>query len=613
MPTPTIVVGVCVKRCTTSFANDVVYNGRMTKAEALSRILFEFSYYDEMQGIPFKPRAYQLASESVSALKDEVEDAWRKGGIKALKQLPGIGQSIAEKIDEYFRTGHVTEYEKMKKKFPVDMWGLSQIEGLGPKHIDDLYKHLKVKDLAGLKKALAAHKVRTIPRWGAKSEEKLSRGLNLMESSTGRHLLGEILPTVDAIISALSKIKGVKRVAVAGSIRRRQETVGDIDLLATCAHPERVMDAFTTLPQVESVHEKGKTRSSVRLSIGIDADLRVVPDTVFGATLQYFTGDKRHNVLLREYALSKGFTLNEYGLFRTNHKGRDHGKGSLIVCKTEEEIYKKLGMDTPPPELRVGGDEIDAARAHRIPTLLPYGSVKGDLQTQTKWTDGAASIADMAKAAKAAGLSYIAITDHTKSLAFIGGLDEKKLAKQGHEIDRLNKTQKGFTILKGTECDILKEGSLDLSNEALAKLDWVGVSVHSHFNLSRKEQTARIIKAISNPNVHCLFHPTCRLIGKREPIDVDMDALLAAAKKYRVVMEIDCYPERSDLRDIHVRAAVKAGVKLVIDTDAHAPEHFRFLPLGESIARRGWAGKKDVLNTQSVKDLLAYTRKKRLK
>ena len=582
----------------------------MTSSEALSHIFFEFAYIDEMQGIPFKPRAYQLASESVDALKDDVEAAWHKGGIKALKELPGIGQSIAEKIDEYFRTGHIKEYEKLKKKFPVDIWELSRIEGLGPKHLLDLYNHLKVKNLDDLKHALTKHKVKTIPRWGAKSEDKLSRGLGLMESATGRHLLGEILPLAEKIVEALKKIKGVKHVAVAGSIRRMQETVGDIDLLATSSDPERVMDAFTSLPDVETVHERGKTRSSVRFKIGIDGDLRVVPDRVYGATLQYFTGDKRHNVLLREFALSKGYTLSEYGLFRLKRTKAGHKAGALVVCKTEEEIYKKLGMDTPPPELRVGGDEIDAARARKLPALLPYGSVKGDLQVQTNWTDGASSIEDMVDAAKARGLSYIAITDHTKSLAFIHGLDEKRLAEQGRAIDKLNKKLRGFKILKGTECDIRKDGSLDLSDAALAKLDWVGVSIHSHFNLSRAEQTKRIIKAISNPNVDCYFHPTCRLIGKREPIDFDLDAVLAAAKKHRVAMEIDCYPDRSDLRDIHVRAAVNAGVMLTIDTDAHAPEHFDFLPLGEAIARRGWAGKKDILNTKTAAQLLAFLKKK---
>ncbi len=575
-------------------------------------MLFEFSYRDAMLDVPFKPRAYELASESIGALKDDVEVAWRKGGIKALKDLPGIGQSIAEKIDEFFRTGKIKEYEQMHKDFPVDIWGLSRIEGLGPKHIADLYRYLKVKNLEGLEWALEKHKVHTIPRWGEKSEAKLARGLELMQRASGRRLLGEILPLAEEIIAKLKKVKGVKRVAVAGSIRRRQETVGDIDLLATTAEPNRVMDAFVDLPFVESIHERGKTRSSVRLKIGIDCDLRVIPDQVYGATLQYFTGDKRHNVLLREYALSKGYTLSEYGLFRRSHGARS-AKPKLIVCKTEEEIYKKLGMDTPPPEIRVGADEIEAAQKHKLPDLIPYGSVHGDLQVQTNWTDGDSSIEEMANAAKDAGLDYIAVTDHTKALAFIDGLGEKRLAKQGKEIDRINKKLKGFAILKGTECDIHKDGSLDLSDAALAKLDWVGVSIHSSFNLSRTEQTKRIVKALSNPNVDCFFHPTCRLIGKREPIDYDFDEILAVAKKNHVALEIDCYPDRSDLNDSRVRAAVKAGAMLVIDTDAHAPEHFRFIPLGEAIARRGWASKKDILNTKPLKQLLTYLAKKRQK
>lgn len=582
----------------------------MTKHDELAKILTEFSLREEMLGTPFKPRAYQLAAESVSALKDEVAEAWRKGGTKALEDLPGIGPSIAEKIDEYYRTGKIKEYDRMKKAFPVDIWGLSRIEGMGPKHILDLYKRLKIKNLKELGRALAKHKIRAIPRWGEKSEEKLMRGLGLLERASGRRLLGDILPIADAIVGALEKTRGVKRVAVAGSLRRRQETVGDIDLLATSSDPERVMKAFTDLPLVETVHERGKTRSSVRLKIGIDADLRVVPDKVYGAALQYFTGDKRHNVLLREFALSKGFTLSEYGLFRRSHGARSKTP-KLVVCKTEDDIYRALGLDTPPPEIRVGADEIEAARDRVLPDLLPYGSVKGDLQVQTDWTDGSASIEDMAKAAQAAGLKYLAVTDHTKSLGFINGLDEKRLAKQGREIDALNKRLRDFTVLKGTECDIRKDGSLDLSDAALAKLDWVGVSIHSAFQLPRAEQTKRIVKALSNPNVDCFFHPTCRLIGKREPIDYDFDEVLSAAKKHRVALEIDAYPDRSDLNDRHVRAAIKAGVPLVIDTDAHHPDHFRFIRFGESIARRGWATEADILNTKSAKRLLGHLAKKR--
>ena len=596
------------------------YDMPMTKAQELSKIFLEFAYFHDMHDVPFKPRAYEIASESMAALGDEVEAAWRKGGIKELKTLPGLGQSTAEKADEFLRTGHIKEYEQMKKRFPVDIWGLSQIEGLGPKHIKELYEHLKIKDMEGLKRALKAGKVKDMPRWGEKSQEKLIRQLQLSEAAAGRQLLGYILPIADKIVETLSQVPGVRHCTYAGSIRRRQETVGDIDLLATSKNPERVMQAFVDMPLVEAVHEHGKTRSSVRLKIGIDADLRVVPDKVYGATLQYFTGDKKHNVVLREYALSKGYTLNEYGLFilrrgtRDERRGTDeHKAGRLVVCKTEEEIYKKLGMDTPPPEIRIGEDEILAARQHKLPDLMPYGSVRGDLQVQTDWSDGVLSIADMAKEARTRGLEYMAVTDHTKAMAFIHGLDEKRLAEQGKMIDKLNKTLRGFTLLKGTECDIHKNGDLDINEAARAKLDWVGISIHSVFNLPRAEQTKRLVKAMSQPYVHCVFHPTCRLIGKREPIDLDMEEVLAAAKKYNVAMEIDAFPDRSDLRDLHVRQAIEAGVKLVIDSDAHAPEHFGFLPLGEAIARRGWAAKADILNTKSAKQLLAWLAKKRRK
>ncbi len=576
----------------------------MTDTDFLERMLFEFSYWHAMHDEPFKPRAYQLASESVAVYGSGLRETWKKGGIKALKELPGIGTSIAEKIDEYFRTGSVKAYDAMKKRFPVDIWGLAQIEGIGPKHILDLWEKLKIKDQKTLTAAIKKQQIRTLPRFGVKSEEKLARGLTLRASASNRALLGDILPAADHIVKTLKAVSGVTRCVYAGSIRRKQETIGDIDLIATTNNPEAVMKAFVSMPEVASVHERGKTRTSVRLQQGLDADLRVVPDKVFGATLQYFTGDRRHNVLLRELAIRKGFKLNEYGLFK--------GK-KLVVCKTEEEIYKKLGMDTPPPELRIGADEIIAAQQHRLPHLLPYHSVKGDLQIQTDWTDGSASIEAMASAAKREGLSYIAVTDHTKALAFVGGLDERGVAKQGKAIDVLNgrNDKRLARILKGTEMDIRADGTLDLSNETLAKLDWVGVSVHSGFAMEEKTMTERIVKALANPFVDCLFHPTGRLIGKREPYAVDMAEIIAAAKKYRVALEIDAYPERSDLKDLHVRMAIEAGVPLVINSDAHAVTHLTFLQLGEAIARRGWAEKRHIINTKSLKDFRGWLEKKR--
>lgn len=576
----------------------------MTDADFLERMLFEFSSWHAMHDEPFKPRAYQLASESVAVHGADLRDTWKKGGVKALKTLPGIGASIAEKIDEYFRTGKVQEYAAMKKRFPVDMWGLSRVEGIGPKHVLDLWQALRIKDQKTLAAAIKAKKIRALPGFGVKSEQKLAKGLQLQASASKRVLLGNLLPTADRIVETLAAVHGVERCVYAGSLRRKQETIGDIDLIATTRNPAAVMEAFVSLPIVASVLSRGKTRTSVRLKQGIDADLRVVPDQVFGATLQYFTGDRRHNVLLREHAIRKGYKLNEYGLFK--------GK-KLIVCKTEEEIYQKLGMATPPPELRVGADELLAAQQHRLPNLLPYRSIKGDLQIQTDWTDGSDSIEAMAQAAKREGLSYIAITDHTQALAFVSGLDERGVAKQGKAIDALNKKRdpRLARLLKGTEMDIRMDGTLDLSDKALATLDWVGVSIHSGFHMEGKAMTARIVKALAHPLVDCLFHPTGRLIGKREPYDLDMAEVIATAKKYRVALEIDAYPERSDLKDLHVRMAVEAGVPLVINSDAHAVSHLTFLRLGEAIARRGWAEKRHIINTKSLTDFRRWLEKKR--
>lgn len=580
----------------------------MSTVEELSRILYEFSYRAAMQDIAFKPHAYLVASETVASLGSDLKDIWRKGGVQSLQNLPGIGMHIAEKIDEYFRTGSIQAYRDMKKEFPVDIWGLSRIEGLGPKHIEELYQQLNIQNIADLEAAIASHSIRNIPHWGEKSEEKLAHGLLLASRASDRHLLGKILPLAENIIAKLKKIKGVTRCVYAGSLRRKQETIGDIDLIITSRVPKKVMEAFVSLPEVEKILEHGRTRSSVRLSCGIDADLRIVPEKVFGATLQYFTGNKQHNIALRTYALSQGYTLNEYGLF-TQKKGNKINT-KPIACEHEEDIYDALHMDTPPPELRIGADEIKAAQQHKLPNLIPYHSIKGDLQVQTNWTDGIASIEDMVSSAKKYGLSYIAITDHTQALSFIHGLNEKQLAKQGKEIDELNKKNKTFTIFKGTECDILKDGTLDLSNTALKKLDWVGVSIHSHFTLSRHTQTKRIVQALSNSHVDCFFHPTARIIGGREPIDIDFDEILAAAKKYHVALEINATPERSDVRDILVRQAMRAGVFLVINSDAHAPEHFAYLKLGEAIARRGWATKQHIINTKSVAQFKAFLHKK---
>ncbi len=431
-------------------------------------------------------------------------------------------------------------------------------------------------------------------------------------------LLSDALPLAEKIVGKLRRVKGVKKVVYAGSLRRMQETIGDIDMVAVTGEPKLIMDAFIRLPEVQSVHSKGEIMTSVRLKNGRDADLRVLPPKSFGAALQYFTGDKNHNIEIRKIAIKKGYKLNEYGLWR----GRKN-----IAAETEEEIYEKLGLATPPPELRTASGEIGAAHfsflplskgelegvkirggGRGLPRLVGYGDIKGDLQMHTNWTDGGAAMEQMAEAARKMGYKYIAFTDHTKALAMTGGLDEKKLAQQAKEIDRLNssiKNQKSkIKIFKSAEVNILKDGSLDIKNDALAKLDIVSAAVHTNFHMTREEMTARIVKAMQNPYLNILIHPTGRIIGRREGYQIDIDEIIRAAKKYGVALEIDAYPNRLDLKDEYIRKAVSAGVKLVIDTDSHAPEHLQFIKYGIAQARRGWAKKSDILNTLPAEKLL---------
>jgi DNA polymerase (family 10) len=433
-----------------------------------------------------------------------------------------------------------------------------------------------------------------------------------------------MMPQIREIEARLTKLSGVERVVVAGSVRRRKETIGDVDILVTVQEAggkkeekaaKSIMDYFVGMPEVVRVYAHGDTKSAVKLRSGLDVDLRVVPKGSYGAALNYFTGSKDHNVALREIAIKKGMKLNEYGLF-ADRRGKVRGqtrKEVMIAGRTEEELYNALGMDYIEPEMREMKGEMALAQKHLLPKLIGYDELRGDLQVQTDWTDGSASILEMAKAAMAQGLQYIAITDHTKRLAMTHGLDEKRIQKQWLEIDRVNKKLQAsgfkFQVLKGTECDILKDGSLDLPDSILAKLDVVGASVHSHFNLSVKEQTTRIIRAVENPNVDVLFHPTGRRIGRREAYKVDMGEIVMAAKRVGAVLEVDAYPDRLDLHDEHVRMAVKAGVKLAIDSDAHSPEHFPYLEYGIAQARRGWAKRKDVINAWPLEKMRAMLKK----
>lgn len=568
----------------------------------ISDILAEMAILLEMKGVEYKPRAYEKAAAGVESLAKDVTDIYESGGAKALgEEIPGVGDKIAEHIEEILQKGTFEEFEKLKKAMPVDIRNLTSVEGVGPKTVKLLWQKLKVQDLEDLEKAALAGKIRGISGLGERTEKKILRGIEFLKKSGGRKVLGFAMPDVRVLIKNVRSFPEVQKAEVAGSVRRWKETIGDIDIVAASEEPEKVMQRFTKLGLIEHVYALGDTKALVRLKNGLDADLRVVPEQSFGAALHYLTGSREHNVKLRELALKKGLKINEYGVFKGTKR---------IAGKTEQDIYKALGLAYIEPEMRENWGEIQLSLKNKLPDLISYNDLKGDLQTQTDWTDGEASIEDMARAAEKAGLEYIAITDHTKSLAMTGGSDEKRLQEQMAEIDRINKklqdTRSKIQVLKGAEVNILRDGSLDISNEVLAQLDIVGAAVHSHFKLSEEEQTTRVVRAMENPHVDIIFHLSARIINSREPIELDMENIFETAKRTRTVLEIDAYPVRLDIRDAYIKRCVQEGILMAIDSDAHAPKHFQFLEFGIAQARRGWVAQENVLNTRSLEELIKF-------
>jgi DNA polymerase (family 10) len=564
---------------------------------ALARVLRDLAAYLEMDEVAFKPRAYEKAAQAVESEDRPLADLYARDGLKGLRGIQGVGASMAQKLEELLTTGHCTMHDEYRTRLPVDIAGLTTVEGIGPKGVKILYDTLGVRSVEDLAAAARAGKIRGLARFGERSEQNILRALATVESTGGRQLLADVLPVVQDLERRLAAVRGVSRVEIAGSIRRRRETVGDADLLVVAPRAPRVMDAFVGLSEVERVLGRGSTRSSVRLRSGFQVDLRVVPAESFGAALVYFTGSKAHNVSLRQLAIGKGLKLNEYGLFRGTRR---------IAGRSEEDVYARLGLAFVPPELREDHGEIQAALGGRLPRLIEHGALRGDLQTQTDWTDGADSLEAMAGAARDLGMEYIAITDHTVGLPMTRGSDAPKLRRQMQEIRSLDRRLDGIRILAGAEVNIERDGSLDIDDETLAALDVVGIAVHSHFHLSRAEQTARIVRAMRNPHADILFHPTGRRLHKRAPYEVDIDAVIATARETGTVLELDAYPERLDLRDEHLRRAVAAGVALVIDSDAHAVGHLRYgEQYGIDQARRGWVTADDVLNTRPLERFLA--------
>jgi len=581
--------------------------------QEIAKIFYEIAQYLEMQDVAFKPQAYEKAALNLETLSEDINEIYKKQGIEGLKKIPGVGQSMAEKIVEYIKTGKIKEHQELKKKMPVNIEELTSVEGIGPKMVRDLYKYLKIKNLKDLEMAAKAKKIRNLPHFGIKTEQNILESIEFLKRSKGRFLLGEILPYVYEIINQLKNLEEVKEVSEAGSVRRRKETIGDVDILVTLKNAEltrlskikrgtdaeRVIDFFVKLPGVVKIWSKGPTKASIRLKEGFDVDLRVLPESQFGSALQYFTGSKEHNIVLRKIALDKGLKLNEYGLF----------KGSkMIAGRTEKEVYEALGMSYIEPELRENQGEIEAALKHQLPKIIGYKDILGDLHVHSNWDGGANSIEEIAQAAIKMGYQYIGISDHTKFLRIEHGLDEKQLESRNKEIDKINKKfivhRSSFKVLKGCEANILADGSIDIKDETLKNLDFVIAGVHSQFKMSQEKMTERIIKAMKNPNVDIISHPTGRILKRRDEYEIDFDKILKAAKETNTVLEINAYPERLDLKDVNIKKAKEMGVKMVINTDSHHIDQLRFMEFGIAQARRGWAEKEDIINTWPIDKLL---------
>lgn len=568
----------------------------------LAQQLREIGLYLEMENVPFKPRAYEKAADAVERMEDDVRTLFDRGGFAALEAIPGVGKSIAEKIHEYLSHGTIREHSRLKRRTPVDLTELTALEGVGPKMVNTLYRRLKIKTVQDLERAARAHKVRRLPGFRERTEQNILRSIGFQRQHNKRFLLGDVLSVAQKITAQLESHPAITQVVVGGSVRRWKETIGDIDILLTTTSISDAVHAVLALPEIGHVYGKGRTKIATRLTMGIDMDVRIVPEQSFGAALQYDTGNRAHNIRLRERAKKRGWMLNEYGLFRGKRR---------LAGRTEDEVYQALGLDWMPPELRTDHGEIEAAERHALPALIEQDDLRGDLQVQTDWTDGADSIVDMAAAAKRAGLSYIAVTDHTKSLAMTHGSDEKKLGRQMRAIDALNRRLHGFRVLKGAEVNIKKDGSLDISRRLLAKLDVAGIAVHSHFHLTRAEMTKRILTAMRTPEADILFHPTGRVINSRPPYDVDMEALFHEARQTRTVFEIDAFPTRLDLHDELIRRGRELGMLFALDSDAHARSQFAFLAYGVGQARRGWLEPRHVLNTLTQRSLASVIRRHR--
>lgn len=572
------------------------------KNQELAQIFADIAELLEIKGEnPFKVRAYQKVVPVLQSLTESIEEIYQRG---ELTSIPGIGKGIAEKIEEYLTSGKLKYYQELKESVPKGVVSLVTIPEVGPKTAIALYNKLGITSIDELEKAAREHKIRGLPGMGEKTEENILRGIELVRRRGTRMMLGNALPLAKEIVETLQKLKDVDHISLAGSLRRMKETVGDIDILVTSHNSTRVMEVFTHLPLVRQILAAGDTKSSVILEQGIQVDLRVVEPECFGAALHYFTGSKDHNIRIRELAVKKGLKVNEYGIFRTRDDKRIGGA-------EEVEVFQMVDLPYIPPELRENTGEVEVAQKGNLPCLLELSMIKGDLHVHTKWSDGLHTLEEMVEEAKKMGYRFLAVTDHSQSLKVARGVSLENLNKHLDEIARLNTQYRPFCILTGAEVDIRSNGTLDYPDEILARLDVVIGAIHTNFKQDEAVMTERIITAMKNKYVNIIAHPTGRLLSGRDPYQVNIEKILKAAAETETFLEINAYPERLDLRDVHVRRGKDLGVKITLGTDAHNKMQLHYMNFGVATARRGWMEKKDVLNTGEVEEILSLLWHKR--
>ncbi|MBE9528917.1 MAG: DNA polymerase/3'-5' exonuclease PolX [Proteobacteria bacterium] len=593
-------------------------SGPQVNNRAIARLFATVADILEVKGENrFRVLSYRNGAEAIDSMGSELTGIYHDGGVPALIELPGIGKGIAAKIEELITTGRSLFVEELLESTPPGILDILHLAGMGPKKTGSLYRELGIDSIEALEAAAATGKLQTLPGFGEKTEQKILKAIESFKSFSGRNRISIARAVAAGLIEYLKEVSGVTSVEAAGSLRRWRENIGDVDLLAISTEPLAVMEAFTGHPSVATVVMKGSTRSTVVLesggggrSSGLQVDLRVLSPDDYGSALVHFTGSKAHNVALRERAKAKGLKVSEYGVFRVTAAGEVAAEGERIAGATEESVYSALGLPFIAPELREDRGEIEAALEGTLPTLVEQSDLRGDLHCHTVWSDGACPIEEMAEAAMALGYDYLAVTDHSRSLTVAHGLDSARLAEQIDKIDvyneKLRESGKSFRLLKGSEVDILSDGTLDHPDVLLARLDIVVAAVHSGFGMERAKMTARVIAAIESGRVNIIAHPTGRLIGMREPFEIDMEAVLRAAKEHHVAMEVNSYPERLDLNDVHLRLAKELGVKVAISTDAHAADQFVNMEYGVHTARRGWIEPEDVINCLPLEELLRF-------